>query len=704
MRIDAAPARELPGNRRGGETILPGACNKYVRIAFATSGGVRSRRVVSCSSMPKRILRRNCKEETPMFRSRLAILSAALAFALLLSGTAVAAEKEIPDYSLKPRSEVHVQYTWRVEDIYPTYEDWAKDKDAVVKLIAQIDEKKVGWTGSAAKMADLYELTDEITRKGARLFAYASFESDVDMENSKYQIMKGELQSIFVQLGVKLAFQQEDLLKMKDETLAAYFKEEPRLAQFRFTIEQTIRLRPHILDEEQQQIVSRTGLFAGTPGKAAGMLNNVDIPAPEITLSDGSVVTLNNAAYNRLRPSKEASDRTLVMRTYWQNRKQYENTFAALFDGEMKRHLFTAENEKYKDCLEARLDADGIDTLVYYQLIRSVNDNIGVFQRYLKLKAQIMGIDTMRYEDIYASAVKSVDKTYTWDEAKALVIAALKPLGPEYQSVLKQAFENRWIDVYPNQGKQLGAYSGGVYGVHPFVKMNYNGQYDAVSTIAHELGHSLHSYFANKTQPFADAGYPLFLAEIASTFNETLLLKYMLKNEKDDLFKLSLIDSYLDQVRGTIFRQTLFAEFELAMHRRVEGGGTLTPDWLDAKYLELTRRYYGQNEGVLRVDDYIQNEWSGIPHFFRNYYVFQYSTGMIASMALVDKALAGKDGVERYLDMLKAGGSDYPLTLLKKAGVDMLTPAPAQAAFKNISNLLDEEEKIVARLKKQNKI
>jgi oligoendopeptidase F len=507
-----------------------------------------------------------------------------------------------------------------------------------------------------------------------------------------------------VQVGVKLAFQQEDLLAMKDERLAAYFKEEPRLDPYRFTIEQTIRLRPHILGEEQQQIVSRTGLFAGAPGRAAGMLNNVDIPAPEVKLSDGSTVKLNGAMYNRLRPSKEPSDRTLVMRTYWENRKQYENTFAALFDGEMKQHLFAAQNGTYTDCLEARLDGDGIDTLVYYQLIKSVNDHMGVFHRYLKLKGQLMGLDTMRYEDIYASAVKSVDKIYAWDEARSLVIASLKPLGSEYQSMLAKAFENRWIDVYPNEGKQMGAYSGGVYGVHPFVKMNFNGSYNEVSTIAHELGHSMHSYFANKTQPYADAGYPLFLAEIASTFNETLLLKYMLKSEKDDLFKLYLLDSYLDQVRGTIFRQTLFAEFELAMHRRVEAGKTLTPDWLDAKYLELTRRYYGHDQGVLRVDDYIQNEWSGIPHFFRNYYVFQYSTGMISSMALVEKALTGKGGVEKYLQMLKAGGSDYPLALLKKAGVDMLTPDPAQAAFKNIENLLNEEEKIVARLRKQNKI
>lgn len=637
-----------------------------------------------------------------MFRFR-PVMLAVLLVVLALSGGAVAAEqsKEVPDFSMKPRSEVPVEYTWRVEDIYPTYEDWQKDKEALVALIARIEAKKEGWTGSARKMADLFELSDAIGLKAEKLFMYASLQSDMDMGESKFQVMKGELQSIFVDLGVKLAFMEEDLLALKDETFAAYFKEEPRLEPFRFGIEQTLRRRPHILPEDQQKIVSMTGLFAGTPGKAAGFLNDVDIPAPEVKLSDGTTITLNNAMYNRYRGSQEPADRTTVMQTYWKNRKQYENTFASLFDGAMKQHLFTAQSRSYEDCLAARLDDDNIDTLVYHQLVKSVNDHIGTFHRYLTLKGKLQGLDTMRYEDIYGSAVKSVDKTFTWDESAALIMESLKPLGTEYGAVLKQAFENRWIDRYPNKGKQGGAYSGGIYGVHPFVKMNFNGKYNEVSTIAHELGHSAHSYLANKTQPHSNAGYPLFLAEIASTFNETLLLKHMLKSEKDDLFKLFLLDAYLDQVRGTIYRQTLFAEFELAMHRRVEEGGTLTPDWLNTTYLDITRRYYGHDKGVLRVDDYIQNEWSGIPHFFRNYYVYQYSTGMIASMALVENALADTKGVERYLDMLRAGGSDYPLTLLKKAGVDMMTPAPADAAFKTIDGLITEMEKIVARIEKR---
>jgi len=311
----------------------------------------------------------------------------------------------------------------------------------------------------------------------------------------------------------------------------------------------------------------------------------------------------------------------------------------------------------------------------------------------------------MRYEDIYASAVKSINKTYTYDEAVNLVLEAVKPLGDEYVSALKNGFNSGWVDIYPNKDKQTGAYSEGVYGVHPFVKMNYDGKYDAVSTLAHELGHSMHSYLSNKTQPFTIAQYPIFLAEIASTFNENLLMDYMLKNEKDDLFKLYILDSYLDQVRGTIYRQTLFAEFELAMHQRVEEGKTLTPDWLNSKYLDLTREYYGDDKGVVEVGDYIQNEWSYIPHFYMNYYVFQYSTGMISSMALSKNVLDNvPDAKEKYLGMLKAGGSDFPLEILKRAGVDLTQETVYKDAFKRFDDLLNEMEKLVVKLKSEGKL
>jgi oligoendopeptidase F len=277
-------------------------------------------------------------------------------------------------------------------------------------------------------------------------------------------------------------------------------------------------------------------------------------------------------------------------------------------------------------------------------------------------------------------------------------------MGRDYAAALQHAFDERWMDIYPNKGKESGAYSGGVYGVHPFIKLNYNGDYNALSTTAHELGHAVHSYFSDKAQPFPTSNYATFLAEIASTFNEHMLMHHLLKNEKDDLFKLYILDNYLDGFRGTLFRQTLFAEFELAMHQRVEQGQTLTADWLNQKYLELTRQYYGHDKGTCQVDDYIQSEWSGIPHFYMNYYVFQYSTGIIASLALSDSVARGdRQAQAGYLEVLKAGGSDYPLNILKKAGVDMARPEPYVAALKRFDGLVGEMEKIVAKLQKQKK-
>ncbi len=392
------------------------------------------------------------------------------------------------------------------------------------------------------------------------------------------------------------------------------------------------------------------------------------------------------------------------MKSYWENQKKFENTLAILQDGAMKQHLFNAQIRNYPDCLAARLFGEDISPEVYHQLIRQVHDYLPALQRYLALKQKMLDLPKFRYEDVYASAVQAVDKTFTFAEARRIIEAALKPLGKDYAVALRSAFDDRWMDIYPNKGKESGAYSGGVYGVHPYIKLNYNGDYDAVSTTAHELGHAMHSYFSDKTQPFPTSNYTTFLAEIASTFNEHLLMHHLLKNEKDDLFKLYILDNYLDGFRGTLFRQTLFAEFELAMHQRVEAGQTLTADWLNRKYLELTRQYYGHDKGICQVDDYIQSEWSGIPHFYLNYYVFQYSTGIIASLALSDSVAKGDTQAQAgYLEVLKAGGSDYPLAILKKAGVDMARPEPYLAALKRFDQLVGEMEKIVARLQKQKK-
>lgn len=617
----------------------------------------------------------------------------------------LAQEKKIPDYSNTLRKDVPEEFKWKIEDIYQNDEAWQKDKNAIKSLLEQIVIKSKNWTESSSNMLGMLSIIDDANMKLQKLYDYAKRQYDMEMSNSKFQIMKGEIQSIQVDAGVKLAFINDDILKMKDETIKKYFNEQPKLDSYRFLIEQIVRARKHILPIEQEKIISLTGLYSTSIADAATILNDVDKFAPEVTLSTGEKVALNYSNYFTHRSSKNPDDRSLVMRTFWNNHNNYKNTLAALFDGGMKQHLFSVKTRNYNSCLQARLYGDNIDTNVYLTLIKSVKNNLDPLHRYLKLKQKLLGLPKFKYDDIYASAVKNVDKLFTYDEAKEILLNAFKPLGADYCKVVEKAFNDRWIDIYPNKDKETGAYSGGIYDVHPYIKMNYNGEYDAVATLAHELGHALHSYLSSKHQQYINSNYTTFSAEIASTFNENLLMDYMLKNEKDDLFKLYIIDQYLDGARATIYRQTLFADFELLMHRQVEEGKSLTAEWLDNNYLNLTRQYYGNDKGVTQVDDYIQCEWGNVPHFFLNFYVFQYSTGLISSMALFQNLKSGKeDALEKYIGMLEAGGSEYPITLLQKAGVDMTNEEPYKAALTRFDNLVTEMETIVSRLKEQNRI
>ncbi len=622
----------------------------------------------------------------------------------LVAGTGNAEKSTVPDYSVTERKDIPVQYTWRVEDLFANEEAWNKEKTLVMELTKKIAPMAKDWTTSAKKMLTLLQLLEDIQKQGIKLFYYSSLLSDGDLSNNKYQRMKGGMQMLFVKFGAQLSFMNTDILKLGKEKFQSYVKEEPNLKPHAFSIEQVLRTKDHVLPTDQQKIVSLTGLFSGSTSKASGILNNVDLPTPEITLSDGKKIILNYANYVKYRASKNRKDRIIVFKAFWKNHKKFENTFAVLFDGAMKQHLFGAKVFKYKNTLQASLFGNNIDPKVYHNLIKQVRENLDPLHRYIKLKKELLGLDVFKYEDMYASSVKSVDKQYTYKEAEKIILKSMKVMGKEYAKGLHLAFDNRWIDRYPNKNKQTGAYSGGIYGVHPFIKMNYDGSYNNLSTLTHELGHAMHSYFSSKTQPFSMADYSSFLAEIASTFNENLLMTHLLKNEKDDLFKLFLLDQYFQQIKGTVYRQAQFAEFELAMHRHVESGKTLTADWLNKKYLELARFYYGHDKKVCEIADYFQNEWASIPHFFMNYYVYTYSTGMIASTALSEMVLKSKKGKDKYLTFLKTGGSRYALDTLKLAGVDISTDVPFEAAFKRFESLINEMEKIVKRLKRKNKI
>ena len=599
----------------------------------------------------------------------------------------------IPDYSGTERSEVPETFKWRIADIFPSETAWRAGFEEVRALAANLDALARDWTASPEAMGDFMERLEQVNRLGSRLSHFASLQGDMELGDNRYQAMKGEVQSFMVGLGAKLAFMDPAILELGEARVASYIQADPRLAPHRVGFLKVLRMKAHILSEGEARVVATAGLFAHAPSSAAGMLTDLDLPRPEVTLSTGEQVLLSTANYQKHRAAQVPADRQLVMETYWTGQKRYENTLATLLDAGIKQDLFHAQVHHYSSCLEAALYPDAIEPAVYRNLVATVRANLAPLHRLLRLRQKMLGLPELRYADLYASAVSSVTRTYPYDEARDLVLRATGPLGAPYTQVLERAFGDGWIDVYPNRGKQSGAYSSGVHGVHPFVKMNYDGTFHNVSTLAHELGHALHSYLSEKTQPYPTSDYPIFLAEIASTFNENMLMHTLLETERDRTLKLFLLDNYLETLRGTLFRQTLFADFELAMHERVEQGQSLTPDWLNATYLELTRLYYGHDLGVVRVDEYIQSEWSGIPHFYYDFYVYQYATGIVASMALSEAVLAeGEPARARYLGFLGSGSSRFPLDTLKAAGVDLTTPQPVAAALKAFDRLVGQME------------
>jgi len=624
--------------------------------------------------------------------------------AMILAGAPMSATPPaIPDFSLTERSQVPDQYKWKASDLFADEAAWRKELEAVKALVPGLDKLAKGWTASPKAMGDFMARLDEIQIRGDRLMQYASLQGDMDLGDARYQKMKGEIRSLLVDLGARTSFLAPGLLALGKAKVEAYVAADKRLASHKVGFLRVLRMKGHILPEGEEKVAATAELFMDAPHQASGMLNNVDMPHGKVKLSTGEEVVLTTAAFNRLRASAVPADRRLVMAEHFREQAQYRNTLASLMDATAKQHLFNARIRKYATCLDAALYPEAIDPAVYRNLVSTVKAHLAPLHRLMRLRASMLGLKDMKYGDVYASAVTAVDKRYTYEEARDLVLKATEPLGAEYRKGIEQAFTRGWVDIYPNKGKQSGAYSSGVHGVHPFVKMNYDGSFHEVSTLAHELGHAMHSYLSDAAQPWPMADYPIFLAEIASTFNENMLMHHLMDTIQDDTLKLYLLDSYLETIRGTLFRQTLFADFELAMHEHVEKGQSLTADWLDAKYLELTRAYYGHGAGVMDVEDYIKTEWSAIPHFHYNFYVYQYATGIVSSMALSEAALKDPAARDRYLAFLKSGGSRFPLETLKAAGVDLATPAPVEAALKAFDDMVGRMEALHARIQARGK-
>ena len=602
---------------------------------------------------------------------------------------------------VRERSDVAIEDTWNLQDLYGSDKLWDDSKQ---KLVAQFDEVlaykgKLG--SSASQLLACLEFDSHISKQFGRLYSYVSMKSDEDTRNAKYLGMRQQLEQLITDYSSKASFIEPEIAGMEKQKVDDFIVKEPGLNIFKMHLYDIQRTKAHRLSEKEEKILAEASLLANSPSSIYKILSNAELPYPEVKLSDGAIAKLNKAGYARYRAVQNRDDRETVFQAFWSTFNNFKQTFGVQLYSNIKKDMFYARTRHYNCSLESALDKDNIPTEVYFTLIENVNKNLDSFHRYLNLKKRMLGVDKLKYSDLYAPVVKGIDLEYTFEEAKELVLDSVKPLGKDYARVAKQALKNRWIDIYPTAGKRAGAYSNGsAYDVHPYILLNYNGRYDDMSTLSHELGHAMHSYYSNKNQPYSTADYSIFVAEVASTFNEALLINKMLSEIKDDDIRLSFLMDYLEGIRQTVFRQTQFAEFELRIHEIAERGEPLTGDVLSKLYGDILKKYYAHDKGICYVDEIYTVEWAYVPHFYYNFYVYQYATSFTASTALVEKVLnKEKTAVEKYINFLSSGGSDYPINLLKKAGVDMTTPEPFTKTMAAMNRTIDKIERILEKRK-----
>ena len=617
------------------------------------------------------------------------VLGAGMGLMLILAGPVVARE----------RSEIPVELTWNLKEIYPSIEAWQKARADLAARIPHLTSYKGHLGDSTESLEKAFEEMLFLRKELDRLQAYASLLSDQDTRISENLALTQAGEQLAVQFDATQSYMGPELLALGKDRVQKLVAGSPRLKIYQPYFHQVFRMAPHTLGPSEEKIIARAGDMATAGDSIRGIFANADMPYPEVTLSTGENVRLDAAGYTRYRSLPDRADRLLVFQAFFGCYKNFTRTFGTTLYAQVKAHEFDKDVRNYDSALQAALFPNEVPTSVYDRLLKDVHANLGTLHRYLKLRRRLMGLDQLGYEDLYAPIIKGVDLQFTPEQANELTLKATAPLGPEYAKVLSKAYKDRWVDLLPSTGKRSGAYSnGGAYDVHPYQLLNYNGGYEDLSTLAHESGHSIHSYLSNTTQPFGLHDYPIFVAEVASTLNENLLLHYMLENTQDDDTKLFLLGSYLENLRGTLFRQTLLAEFELEIHKMAESGESLTGDNLTALYLRLLKEYYGDAQGVCKIDDLYGVEWAYIPHFYYNFYVYQYATSVVASTSLAEHIRNGGDVArDDYLAMLSAGASKDPITLLKDAGVDMTTSAPFNAAMAEMNRVMDQMEAILAK-------
>ena len=593
---------------------------------------------------------------------------------------------------IRNRSEIPVEDTWALEDIYPTDEAWeqelatlAQDKDVLTGYAGRLSENAHSLYAYLVKM-------EETNKKASSLANYAMRRSDEDTRNATYQAMTGRFMSVAVALDSECSFETPEIMAISDETLDGFYREYPQLEQFRRYLTDLRRRKDHVLSAAEEKLMAAAGEMAQAPINTFSSFINADLKFPDAVDGEGKNRPLSQSTFITY---QEGADRDLRKSAYenlYSTLKNFRNTAASLLNAQAKQLQFFADARGYGSALEASLDQNNVPVSVYTNLIDAVHANLDKMHRYVRLRKKLLGVDELHFYDVYAQLVPEAGGKIPFADAKQTVYDALAPLGPDYQAVLKEAFDNRWIDVYENEGKRAGAYAASIP-VHPFVLLNYTGTLDAQFTLAHEMGHALHSYLSAKNQSHIDSQYVIFVAEVASTCNEALLMEYLLSKTTDKKARAALINHFLEQFKGTLYRQTMFAEFEMNIGKMAGEGQTLTAEVLSNEYRRLNELYFGPD---MVVDDEIAVEWARIPHFYFDYYVFQYATGYSAAIALSKRILAeGESAVQDYLGFLSGGCSKSPIDLLKGAGVDMTSTETVNQALELFGSLLDEMEALM---------
>ncbi len=595
------------------------------------------------------------------------------------------------------RKDVEQKYKWNLADLYSSKADWAIAKDATENKIDDIAKYKGKLDESASNLLYTLKTYFDTYKEFSRIYEYASDSRDQNLNISSNDSIFQIASSLATKFSEVSSFMNPEILKMDPKKIEQFYKDQPELKNYSVVIENIQRLRDHTLNAEEEKILASFNQVTGTMENVFGTFNNAEMPFAKVTLSDGKDVKLSSASYTKYRTVKNREDRAKIFDAFFNNYGKFKNTIGLNLAGKVRSDWVYAKDKKYKSSVEAALDNFNVPTSVYENLVTQINKNLPTLYRFLKLKKKMLGVDTLHYYDLYTPLVKKVDMSFTINEGQKIILDALKPLGTDYEATLQKAFNDRWIDYMPTTGKRAGAYSTGrSYDVHPFILMNWTDDWNSVSTLAHELGHTMHSYYSNKTQPFQNSDYPIFVAEIASTCNETLLNHYMVNHVKSKEEKLYLLGSYLELLRQTIFRQTSFAEFELDIHKRVENNEPLNGDIMSQIYYDIVKKYYGNDKGICKVDDYIKYEWEYIPHFYYDYYVYQYATSLIYATAFAQKIIdEGQPEVDKYYNILKGGSSDYPLNLIKKAGIDPLSSEAFDLTMKKMNEVMDEMEAIM---------